>query len=158
MNLEEYELEPVEVTPAMERSWKQITPWTLFLAIVGFINTLLLLILMIVYIVWVISMLNRPSVLHFDGPSPGLLFLFGLLALTGLGICCFFSNYWLTLFSAQIRRSLNKVSQDQFERAWRNLKMHFRIVGIQLIILLFTIVMFYIAFGPNLARRIFDEY
>lgn len=110
--------------------------WGKFLAIMGFIGVGFLVVLSL-FMGTLLSSLNPGG----DAlPIPG--FLFGLIYLI-LAALYFFPVLYLFNFSSKIRKALAEKDNSILDEAFKNLKSHYKFIGILTVILL----MFYVIFG-----------
>lgn len=103
--------------------------WTGFLAILGFIFTGLM-VIMGFSIGTIFSKFGNDQI-----PTPFPSYLFGIIYLF-FGLIYFFPILYLYRFSAAAKRGLNTTSSNELNNAFKNLKAHFRYVGIMMIIVL----------------------
>ncbi|MCC6281004.1 MAG: hypothetical protein IT262_10410 [Saprospiraceae bacterium] len=121
-------------TAAMENYWRTTSKWAMFFAVLGFIGAGLYL-LGAMAIIPMLRMMSSMGAI----PEPvasmigSFSWLFVLLYLLGVA-SMFFLAFFHLKFSNGISRALNFTDQNAFELAWRNLRNHFRLNGILIIV------------------------
>jgi hypothetical protein len=149
---DEIYLEPIEVTSEMRRTWKQLANWAIVMAIIGFLICLGMLFMCLVYVIGAIDMYKTYSRYSSDMQLlklPIVIFGFILFIVTVMN---FLSNIWHIQFATQIKSSISRNSQRNFELAWRSLRLHFRMVGIQFALFFSSIVVFILLYGSQISR------
>jgi hypothetical protein len=122
------------LNPSTEQHLDETIKWTKFLSIAGFV----MLAIMVAF-PFVFMTLNLPD--DFDGFS-GIHFLPMLL----LVLIYFFPIYYLFKFSAEARAALRLKDEAFLNNAMKFLKMHYRFMGILLIIVLAIYALVFAAF------------
>ena len=125
----------LQVTRNMKTNWLSTSKWVMFLAILGFIATGLMLLAASVLMPMMSMILNMSgqSALAGQLEAAGAMFIvFMLLMVTVM----FFIHFFHLRFATGIQRSMQYGSQEAFESAWRNLRNFFRINGIIFILIL----------------------
>lgn len=124
----------LRVTSGMENNWRITSKWAMFFAVLGFIGAGLYL-LGAVAIIPVFRMMISMGTL----PEPiatllgSMSWFFVLIYLLAVAAMFFLALFHLK-FSNGINRAINFTDQNSFEIAWRNLRNHFRLNGIMIII------------------------
>ncbi len=108
----------------------QIAKWAKFLSIIGFVGLGLMLIggLSVITIGNTVSTFNRT-------PSPVPFALLGLIYLV-LSVFYFFPVYYLYKSSVGLKKGISSNSQDSFTDGFKNLKAHYKFIGITMIVVL----------------------
>ena len=133
----EYNLEPVRVSPLMKKNWKQIASWATFFSIIGFVGVFI----QLIYLFIVLAFAAR--VFRFYSASYVLGAIFGYMVIM---VTLFFIHFYHLKFANQIQKAIRGNDQIVFERAWRNLRNHFRLYGAVLILyILLLVIVFYIS-------------
>ncbi len=137
----EYNLEPVRVSPMMKKNWKQIASWATFFSIIGFVGVFI----QLIYLLIAITFFSRDRGVissHVDF-NP---FIFGgLLSYSVIVVALFFIHFYHLKFANLIQKAIRSNDQIIFEMAWRNLRNHFRLYGVVLILyILLLMFVFYI--------------
>ena len=150
----EYNLEPVRVSPMMKKSWKQIASWATFFSIIGFIGVFI----QLIYLLIAASLVARYVRMSDESVQMGNTYLiYNKTFLVGLVFCLivimvalFFIHFYHLKFANLIQKAIRGNDQIIFEKAWRNLRNHFRLYGVVLILyILLLMFVFYIG-GSNL--------
>jgi predicted PurR-regulated permease PerM len=146
----EYNLEPVRVTQTMKKNWKQIASWATFFSVIGFIGVFL----QLIYLFIMTSLVTRYIQQLSEQPTQmgnqylfyNKMFLMGLiLSLIVIMVTLFFIHLYHLKFANLIQKAIRGNDQVIFERAWRNLRNHFRLYGVVLILYIVLLVfVFYI--------------
>ena len=135
----------LQVTPEMKRNWLVTSKWAIFFAVLGFIGVGIFALTLIFILPMMKMMMNMAgqSELATLVDSAGIVA--GLVMLLFLAII-FFIHFFHYRFAAGIQRAMRYDSQDAFESAWRNLRMHFRLFGIVIVLYLafYVIVLMYV--------------
>lgn len=148
----ETELPPVEVTPVMRGQWKVISGWALFSGIFS-----LLIVILIAFLGAVVSIVAYGMYLQFNHPTQGIRPELGaasvlLLIPVVIFLVMLVAAIYHILFYAQMRKALKNGEQQAFERAWVNLRNHFRWYGVctvlYIIIILGTFVVVQYLLNP----------
>lgn len=140
----------LHVTNEMKRNWITISKWALFLAILGFIYiglSLLMIGSMSTVLQMMAAMTDNP-VLEAMGPLMSYLTVFTLLMLAVM----FFIHYYHLRFSTNIQRAVNFTDQTAFEKAWLNLRNHFRLYGIVVCAIIVLYVILLVVVGSLMAN------
>ena len=149
MEQDNHLLDPIEITPLLQQKWQKIASWATFLSVFGFISLLLTLVFYAAAgLLWyqyskVFSASTGP---HNPAAAIGLATIILLVVITILSVVAFFIHRAHFLFATNITKSLHGQDQQQFETAWLNLRNHFRIYGVFIVVLL---VLFFIALFWN---------
>ncbi len=146
----------LRVTSGMENNWRITSKWAMFFAVLGFIGAGLYL-LGAVAIVPVFRMMVATGALPEPismllGSMSWLFVLIYLLAVASM----FFLSFFHLKFSNGINRAINFTDQNSFENAWRNLRNHFRLYGI-IIIISFVLYIVLIAVAVSIGTSAVDQ-
>lgn len=141
------------VTNEMKRSWMAISKWALFFAVIGFIYVALSL-LMLGSIGTMLDMMRAISgdnpVLDAMGPLMSYVTIISGL----LMVVIFFVNFYHLRFATQIQRAVNFSDQSAFEKAWLNLRNHFRLYGIATCVMIAFYLILLILIGTVLSNTV----
>lgn len=146
----------LRVTSTMENNWRITSKWAMFFAVLGFIGAGLYL-LGAVAIVPVFRMMIAMGTL----PEPvstllgSMSWLFVLIYLLAVASMFFLSLFHLK-FSNGINRAINFTDQNSFENAWRNLRNHFRLYGL-IIIISFVLYIVLIAVAVTIGTSTMEQ-
>lgn len=139
--------EKLEVNDEIIIQLKSAGKWARFLAILGFVF-----IGFMVLVGFMISVIMSfmPSGPFQHLPVPGFLFGFVYLA---IGIVYFFPILYLLRFSTNIQQAISANSTQQILLAFKNLKSHYRYIGIVMIVMLglYLLMFVFIVFAGMLA-------
>jgi hypothetical protein len=143
----EYNLEPVRVSPIMKKKWRQTASWAIFFSVMGFVGVFI----QFIYLFIVASLAvryaqigNQYSIYNttvFGG------LIFGLIVSI---VTLFFIHFYHLKFANLIQKAIRGNDQVVFERAWRNLRNHFRLYGVVLILYILMLVLVFYVSGNNL--------
>lgn len=129
----EEELDQLHLTPENERHLLSTSKWSIFIAVVGFLFSGLMLVVGIIMIV-----LNRYSNDFQDFqvfPIPGIMSYLGLFYIL-LAVFYFFPSLFLIQFAAKTKKALKNRTQTDFDSGFLNMKKLALFVGIMTIIAL----------------------
>ncbi|MCB0544681.1 MAG: hypothetical protein KDC70_14240 [Saprospiraceae bacterium] len=140
----------LHVTRDMRANWFITSKWAMFFAIVGFIITGISLLT----IGAVIPMMS--TIMTMSGQFEAAQMLQGIstyIIIIGVAasLVMFLIHYFHLRFSIDIKRALQFKEQTAFESAWRNLRNHFRIMGIIVIAYIVLYIVGIIAFSSIVA-------
>lgn len=121
--------EPLNVTEYSKRNLKEISRWTMFFSILGFV----FIGLMVLAGFFMGSLIPKLSGQEESLPFPG--FLFGIIY-AFMGIIYFPPVLFLFKFTRGIRNALNNNNSGEMDQAFQNLKSHYRYIGILVAIIL----------------------
>jgi MFS family permease len=132
--------EPLRINNTLRYQWDATARWALFFAIVGFVVAGLYLITM----AFAGTVINRmgENTNNTVFMSLGNMGVFAGIMMFIAGLYTAASSYFLLRFSQQIQQAMQYNNQAAFVDAWSHMRIHFRINGIALIVL----IVFYIAF------------
>ena len=132
----------LKVTGNMKQSWMTSSKWAMFFAILGFIN-IGFSVLMLGSMGGMLEMMMAMG--GGDNPAFGMMqMIMPYLTIISLLVSAvmFFIHFFHLRFSNLIQRAVNFTDQDAFEKAWMNLRNHFRLFGITLCVMIgFYIIM-----------------
>lgn len=137
------------VTNEMKRNWMATSKWAMFFAILGFIYiglSLLMIGSMSTVIQMMAAMTDNP-VLEAMGPLMSYMTIFSVLMMAVM----FFIHFYHLRFATMIQRAINFTDQIAFDKAWLNLRNHFRIYGIVVCVLIVVYTLVLILVGTVLA-------
>jgi hypothetical protein len=140
------------VTNEMKRSWMSTSKWALFFAIIGFIYIGLSALMLgsMGAIFQSMSMLmgdSNPAFAMFGPMMSYITIIAGLML-----VVMFFINFYHLRFANQIQRAVNVSDQNAFEKAWMNLRNHFRLYGIATCVVLALYLIMFIVIGTMAAN------
>jgi hypothetical protein len=125
-------LEPVSVTPTMQKQWKGTSGWAIFLSVLGFLYVLFS-VVTVVASFFILTQIGNRRTGHHLSQEVGIFSVYALVQIV-LVVVQFFTYFWQIKFATQIREAMRTQQQVTFERAWQNLRLHFRMSGITAII------------------------
>lgn len=111
--------------------------WTNFLAILGFVMMGLMVIMGFSFG----TIFSKFGGSEFGSPFPG--FLFGIIYLI-FAVIYFFPILYLFKFSSLIKKAVSSKNSNDLEMAFKNLKAHYRYIGIMMIIVLGIYALFFV--------------
>ncbi len=144
--------ESLRVTTEMKRDWLITSKWAIFFAVLGFIGVgifVLALLFILPMMKMAMSLAGQSEIMEFF-ESAGILAAVVVLLLMGL---IFFIHLFHYRFATGIQRAMQYESQESFENAWRNLKLHFRLFGIMIIAYMAFYLILLIYVGSMAASR-----
>lgn len=125
----------LRVTNEMKRNWLSTSKWARFFAILGFVvSGLYLLFLGSVgtALEMISSLSGNPMLSMMLGPIMTYIMVFtGVVLLIQVAY-----HYYHLLFANNMRKALQSTDQTAFEQSWKNLRNHFRIFGIMIIVVI----------------------
>ena len=142
----------LQVTRNMKINWLSTSKWVMFLAILGFIFTGLMVLMASVMMPMLnmILTMSGQSALARQLEAAGTLFMVFMLLMVAV---MFFIHYFHLRFANGLQRSMQYDSQVAFESAWRNLRNFFRINGIITIAMLVIYAVVLIFIGSMAASQ-----
>lgn len=142
----------LHVTRNMKTNWLSTSKWVMFLAILGFIFTGLMVLMASVMMPMLnmILTMSGQSALASQLEAAGALFMVFMLMMVAV---MFFIHYFHLRFATGLQRSMQYDSQVAFESAWRNLRNFFRINGIITIVMLVIYALALIFIGSMAASQ-----
>lgn len=142
----------LQVTRDMKTNWVSTSKWAMFLAILGFIYTALMLVVVTVMMPMMRMALAMTGQSELAGlmESAGIAFMIFMLLIL---VVMFLIHFFHIRFATGIQRAVQYESQETFEAAWRNLRNHFRLNGIVVIAMIAVYVVALIYLGSMAASR-----
>ncbi len=134
----------LQVNQNMRRNWNSTGKWALFFAIFGFIITGLSLLSIGVVMPMMESMLTmsgNSEMAEFMNSAGSAII--GIMVVAS--IVLFFVHYFHLRFANGIQKAVRFDDQETFESSWRNMRYHFRLMGIIVIayIVLYAVAIVY---------------
>jgi len=135
-----FETFELSVTSRIKQYLKEISNWSYFLSIVGFVGIGLMLVVGLLFGT-IMSSLEGGTTAYQMGYTAGM----GVLYVV-ISVIYFFPIYYLYKFSRKMKSALYSKNNDDFESAFSNLKSHYKFIAIfAIIIISLYLLMFLIA-------------
>jgi hypothetical protein len=128
--------ETLAITQEVRQFWRQTSAWALFFAILLF---------MLFGLVSLSGLFTA-----FSGGIFGLIS--GIFIVILYGVMLFFPGLFYYRFATQMKQALILDDIDLLDRAFNNLKLYYRYVGIMMITIITLYLMFFLLFGAALLR------
>lgn len=135
-----FETFELEVNNEIKDFLKEISKWSYFLSIMGFIAIGIMVVFGIFFgAIMSFSLGGANPYQNFGASSMGYL---GLVYVV-IGLVYFFPVYYLFNFSKNMKRALNNNGNNEFKAAFSNLKSHYKFVGILTIVIVSMYVLIF---------------
>ncbi len=134
---------PLQITASAKTYLKETSGWAQFLSIMGFIFIGIVVVAAIGIGIFY-STLGDENMMGIPGVGLGLIYLL-------VGILYFFPIYYLFRFSTNMKKAVQKNDNDNLDIAFKNIKSHYKFMGI------FTIVFISIYVLAAIAMAIFGS-
>lgn len=122
------EPEKLTLSPASEGYFKEISNWGMFFAILGFVGVGLLF-LASLFVGLIFSFVKNPAM-------PGITGVILTVVYFAMAIVYLFPIIYLYRFSNMVKTGIIKRDESQMEEGFRNLKSHFKFIGILTIVII----------------------
>ncbi len=136
--------EPLQISESAEAYLKETSGWSQFLSILGFIFIGLL-------VIGGVGVSLFLSAMNSEEIDPQLGLLVGGIYMV-FGIIYFFPIYYLYRFAANMKKALEKKDNDDLDEAFKNIKSHYKFMGI------FTIVFIAVYILGAIGMAIFGSF
>lgn len=136
----------LNVSENIKRFLKEISNWSYFLSILGFVGIAFMLVIGLFYSAILGAIDTEGTAAYRFGYSAGIGVFYVIVSVIYL-----FPIYYLFKFSRKMKKALHFKSNDDFEAAFSNLKSHYKYIGIAAIVVisLYVLLFLLVAVGAS---------